>query len=143
MQNTYWFYGSNKINISVAVAWSVESLPSNPATRVRFPAGSGILIPILGLGLWPLSVFCPYCLRRRPWHCADHTLRETHPCVSVYCSGPETVAPPTSIWPTGIWLVSPWGVSPRLGENKRRRRRRRIRRRKLIHMKGKYCTQKY
>ena len=39
--------------------WSVESLPSNPVTRVQSPAGSGILIPILGLGVCPLSVFCP------------------------------------------------------------------------------------
>ena len=41
------------------VARSVDSLPSIPAARVRFPAGSGILIPILGLGVCPLSVFCP------------------------------------------------------------------------------------
>ena len=47
------------MNLSIAVAWSVESVPSNPAARVRFPAGSGILIPILGLGVCPLSVFCP------------------------------------------------------------------------------------
>ena len=32
-----------------------KSLPSNPATRVRFPAGPGILIHILGLGVCPLS----------------------------------------------------------------------------------------
>ena len=37
---------------SVTVAWSVESLPSNPA-------GSGILISVLGLSMCPLSVFCP------------------------------------------------------------------------------------
>ena len=37
---------------SVAVVWSVESLPSNPA-------GSGILIYVLGLDVRPLSVFCP------------------------------------------------------------------------------------
>ena len=30
--------------VSAAVAWSVKSLPSSPAARVRFPAGSGILI---------------------------------------------------------------------------------------------------
>ena len=42
--------------ISVAVAWSVESLPSNPATRFRFPAGSGLLIFVLGLGVCPLCV---------------------------------------------------------------------------------------
>ena len=46
------------MNRSVAVAWSVESLPSNPAARVRFSAGSRILIPVLGLGVCPLSVFC-------------------------------------------------------------------------------------
>ena len=49
---------------SVALPWSIESLPSNPAAPVRFLAGSGIL----------MSVFCPCfvlcCLRRRPWHCA-------------------------------------------------------------------------
>ena len=37
---------------SVAVAWSAESLPSNPA-------GSEISISVLGLGVCPLSVFCP------------------------------------------------------------------------------------
>ena len=41
------------------MAWSIESLPSNPVARGRFPAWSGILIPILGLGVCPLSVFCP------------------------------------------------------------------------------------
>ena len=51
-------------DISVAMAWSLESLLSNPAARVRFPAarvriqtGSGILISVLGLGLCSLSVF--------------------------------------------------------------------------------------
>ena len=44
-------------DISVAVAWSVESLPSNQAARVRFPAVPGILIPILELGVCPLC--CP------------------------------------------------------------------------------------
>ena len=64
------------------MAWSVEALPSNPAARVRFPAESGILVSVLGLGVCPLcSVLC--CLRRRPWHCADHTFRETRLCVSV------------------------------------------------------------
>ena len=64
-----WFINFRRINFlinfnmqiskwSVAVAWSVESLPSNPLARVRFPAGSGILIPILGLGVCPFSVFC-------------------------------------------------------------------------------------
>ena len=42
------------LTLSVAMAWSVQSLPSHPATRVRFPTGSGILIPTLGLGVCPL-----------------------------------------------------------------------------------------
>ena len=74
------FYGYILTNYShqksVAVVWSVESLPSNPA-------GSGILISILGLGVCPLSVFCPVCLRLRPWHCVGHTFREVRPWVSV------------------------------------------------------------
>ena len=42
------------------MAWSKEFLPSNPGARVRFPAGSGILIAILGLGV---SFFCVlYCV---------------------------------------------------------------------------------
>ena len=46
-----------KKRMSVAVAWSVDTLPSNPAARVRFPGESGILISILGLGV--SFVFCP------------------------------------------------------------------------------------
>ena len=42
--------------MSVDVEWSVESLPSNLAARVRFPAGSGILISVLGLGVCVLCV---------------------------------------------------------------------------------------
>ena len=38
------------------MAWSVESLPSNPAARVRFQVGSGILIFVLGLGVCILCV---------------------------------------------------------------------------------------
>ena len=37
--------------MSVAVAWSVKYLSSNPRARFRFPAGSDILISILGLGV--------------------------------------------------------------------------------------------
>ena len=47
------------------------------------------------------------CLLRRPWHCADHTFREARPCVSVYCSGPLTIAPPIGNLTHGIWVVSP------------------------------------
>ena len=38
------------------MTWSVESLRSNPAARVRFPAGSGILTSFLILGV--SFVFC-------------------------------------------------------------------------------------
>ena len=47
---------------SVAEAWSVESLPSNPAARVRFPAGSGNLISILGLGVCVSFVYVLSCV---------------------------------------------------------------------------------
>ena len=50
------------IKLPIAVTWSVESLPSNTATRVRFSAGSGILIPILGLGVCPLSSVLSYAV---------------------------------------------------------------------------------
>ena len=46
-------------NSILAVAWSIESLPSNQAVCVQFPAESGILIYILGLGVYSLPVFCP------------------------------------------------------------------------------------
>ena len=45
--------------MSVAMAWSVESLSSKPAAWVRFLAGSEILIFIRGLGVCPLFVLCP------------------------------------------------------------------------------------
>ena len=41
----------------IAVTWSVESLLSNQAARVRFRTASGISIFILGLGVCFLSVF--------------------------------------------------------------------------------------
>ena len=46
-----------QISKSVGVPWLLEFLPSNPATRVRFPVGSGIIISALGLGVCPMSVF--------------------------------------------------------------------------------------
>ena len=41
---------------SVAVAWSAVFLPSKPVARIPFPAGSGILIYIMGLGMCPFPV---------------------------------------------------------------------------------------
>ena len=56
--------------VSVAVACSVEFLPSNLVARVQFSDGSGFLIYILGLGVFPLCfVLC--CLWRWPYHSVD------------------------------------------------------------------------
>ena len=38
---------------------SINSLLIRRRGVIRFPAGSGILISVLGLGVCPLSVFCP------------------------------------------------------------------------------------
>ena len=84
---------------------------SYPAASVQFPAGSGILISILGLGVCPLcSVLC--CLCRCTWHCAYHI------CIclvfwSVVCCSP------TGIWSTGIWIVSPGERQITEGERKK------------------------
>ena len=40
------------------ISWYLESLPSNSVAQIRFPAGSKILISVLGLGVCPLPVFC-------------------------------------------------------------------------------------
>ena len=75
---------ARKTTWSITVAWSVESLPSNPATRVRFPAGSGILILLSWDWVCVLclcSALC--CLKRRLWHSSDHKLEEARPCVPV------------------------------------------------------------
>ena len=47
-----------KISESVA-ALSVESLPLNSTTRVRFPVGTRFLVWIPGLAMLPLSAFHP------------------------------------------------------------------------------------
>ena len=41
------------------VVGRVPAFQPGAAARVRFPAGSGILISVLELGTCPLSVFCP------------------------------------------------------------------------------------
>ena len=94
----------------IAVAWSVESLPSNPAAWVRFPAGSGILIFVLCLGVRPLCFLS---------------------CV-VFGGGPDIVLTTHSGRPALVYLSSVLvqrlllsyrhltrrGVSSRLGEDK-------------------------
>ena len=54
-----WKLLSWKGRLTVNLAWSVQSLPSNRAVRVRFPAKSGILIATMGLSMCLLPVFCP------------------------------------------------------------------------------------
>ena len=41
------------------VVGRVPAFQPGAVARVRFPARSGILISVLGLGVCPLSVFCP------------------------------------------------------------------------------------
>ena len=52
--DSYFCYLNNYT--SVAVAWSVEPLPSNPAALVQFPAGQEFFYP--GIVCVPF-VFCP------------------------------------------------------------------------------------
>ena len=78
---------------SVAMASSVESFLSIVAARIRFTAGSGILISILEWSVFLLSIFVLCCLWRRLWHSADHRFREARPCARVWYSGPEYLAP--------------------------------------------------
>ena len=101
------------------MAWLVETLPSNTAARVRFPARSGILISVLELGMCPLPVFCPVLSTAEALAlCWLHS--QGGPPL---CSGPQSVAPPTGIWPMGIWVVSPEDASPTLGRMKNRERK--------------------
>ena len=46
-----WIYGFLILLWPMVMACSVESLLSNPAARVRFPRGSGIIISILELAM--------------------------------------------------------------------------------------------
>ena len=75
-----WSYVSISIGNPVRpVVSSLESLPSNPAARVRFPAGSGILISILGLGVCSLPLFCPVlCLADALIFCWPSIQRGSH-----------------------------------------------------------------
>ena len=66
---------------SVALAWLVELLPSNPAARARFRAKSENLTYILGLGVCVLYL-CPVPCRLRLAF-VDHIFREARHCVSV------------------------------------------------------------
>ena len=62
---------------------------------------------ILGLDVCPLSVLCPVLYLAVVLHRAGRTFREARPCISVLCSGPESVVPSPDIWLTGILAVSP------------------------------------
>ena len=67
---------------TVAMAWSVETLPSKLAARFRFPTGLEILISILELGVYRLCYVLCY-LWLWPWHSAGHRFREV-PLVYLY-----------------------------------------------------------
>ena len=85
--------------------WSVESLLSYPAARVRFPPDSEILICILGLGV--SFVFCLVLSLTIALNCADHTFREAP---VVYLSSVlvhSLLLLLQGFSPTGIWVVSP------------------------------------
>ena len=102
--------------ISVAMAWSVESQPSDPATRVRFLAGSGILVSILGLVVCPLSVLFFCCLWRWPWHSDVHWFQRGLLLCICLAFWSKVCAPPTGIWPMD---QSRMVVGPTLGESKK------------------------
>ena len=59
VKNLRKFLGTLEFIFVRRLAWTVESLPSNPAAPVRFPAGSGILIFYPVTGLCPLPMFRP------------------------------------------------------------------------------------
>ena len=104
----YWFQYVNS-NKSVAVAWSVESLPSSPASRVRFPSGLGILILILWLGVCLLSVFCTVLSPAEALTlCWPHIQGVPPLCIYLVFRSIDNSSP-TGIWPTDIWVVSPGG----------------------------------
>ena len=94
----------NSIMEPIAKVWSVEFLPSNPAARVRC---QGVLFSILGLGVFPYVCVLSCVVYGSVLSCVVYgsgsdillttDFREARPCVSVKCSGPETVAPPTGI----------------------------------------------
>ena len=125
----FWHNKLDYWNISIGRRGVVGRVPaSNPAARVRFAAGSGILIPILGLGACSLSVYCPVLSpAEAQTFCWPHIQRGPPLCIFLVFRYIE-IAPPTGIWPTGIWVVSPGGVSPRLGEGKYKKKKERKKR---------------
>ena len=80
---------------------------SHPTARVRFRAGSGILIPILGLGMCPLSVF--YSVVFGGGSDIVLTTYSGRPAL-VHLSSVlvhSLLLPLQFIEPTGTWVVSP------------------------------------
>ena len=99
-----------------SVASPTSQLILQPFFRFSYATGSSLTSP----GEPPVCPLCSIlcCFRRWPWHCTEHTFREACSCVSVQCSGPQSVAPSTGIWSTGIWVASPGGLNPTLGKGK-------------------------
>ena len=92
----------------------MKSLRYNPVERVPLPAGSGILIYILGLGVYPLCSFL-CCLWQGPWHSSDR--RFTKPALVLLSSVlvHSLFAPSTGVWPKTIRLSVSGGGSHVLG----------------------------
>ena len=106
MANFYKIFLRLLWNMSAALAWSVESLPTNKAVVVQFPSGLGVLISMMGLGVCPLYVLSYVVFWRWLLHfAAQRSRRPFH--MLLFRVLVHSLASPTGIWSMGIWIVSP------------------------------------
>ena len=84
----------------------VESFPSYPVARIRFPAGSGILISVLGLGACPLHVSCSVLFFGGAPDILLTTNSERR--ALVLFSNLGLWLPLLGVWCTSICIVGPW-----------------------------------
>ena len=96
--------------LSVAVAWSVESLPSKSPAKIPLSAGPGVLITILVLDVSFVCVQFWVSLWRWRWHSADQKFQGVPPLCIYLVFLFKVCAPPTRIWLMGIRIVVP-GIS--------------------------------
>ena len=90
---TYLYDTNDILNITIFLPRRRRVVRRVPAFdtggQSSIPGNSGILLSILGLGVFPLcSVLCD--LWRWLWHCADQTFKETYSCV---CHHQQSVLP--------------------------------------------------